>query len=356
MSRMLHADSQSSSLIPPSLAPPAIKIAGRQRMAAPAVWISIGLLAPLALAHYVAGRGVLFDLAANVSYFVAGPLLLIAITAAMVRQPIAAACSVILATVAATPLLLRIDWPEHAGPPGSDVSVLFCNLEGNPAAWDRLRLIIDQRRPDLVALVEAGRDVVERVTSDNALREAYPHRITPQPGLQWTQVVLSRHPFEMPKWEGDFKRYKFLYSFRRTALVDLPQGRLLFTVEHPPSPRGERAWNSGNNVIRLLGELVRNQFAATALPFVVAGDFNTSPTGYRDSLLRRATGLQADPLGGFPRGTWPSFFPAYWRLPLDRVWASQGIAFTRREVLEDVHSDHRPILVRFRLTGLASPQ
>jgi len=337
--------------IPPSSEPPAIKIAGRRRRVSTTIWIGIGLLAPLAIAHYVADWGFLFDLAANISYLVTGPLLLIAMIAGLVRLPIAAACSVILAIAAVTPLLLRIDWPEPEGPPGSDVSVLFCNLEGNPAAWDGLRVIIDQQQPDLVALVEAGTEVVERITSDNALCEAYPHRITPQPGLQWSNVLLSRHPFELPKWEGDFKRYKFLYSFRRTALVELPQGRILFTVEHPPSPRGERAWTSGNNVIQLLGELVRSQFAATALPFVVAGDFNTSPTGYRDSLLRRATGLQADPLGGLPRGTWPSYLPAYCRLPLDRVWGSRGIAFTRREVLENVGSDHCPILVRFRLAA-----
>jgi endonuclease/exonuclease/phosphatase (EEP) superfamily protein YafD len=315
------------------------------------LWVAIGLLAPFAAAHYVAGLGFVVDLAANVGYFAAVPLLLLAITAALIRRPIAAACSAILAIAAATPLLLRIDWPEPEGPPGSNVSVLFCNLEGNVAAWDRLRLIIDQRQPDLVALVEAGQEVVERIASDNALRELYPHRITPEPGLNWTQVVLSRHPFELPKWEGDFQRYKFLYSFRRTALVDLPQGGILFTIEHPPSPRNHLAWKSGNDALGLLGKLVKNQFAATGRPIVVAGDFNTTPTGYRDSLLREATGLHADPLGGLLHGTWPSFLPPFCSLPLDRVWASQEIAFTRREVLKNVHSDHRPILVTFRMAG-----
>jgi endonuclease/exonuclease/phosphatase (EEP) superfamily protein YafD len=332
---------------------PGTHLASRRRLVSNAIWITIGLLAPLAVAHYVAGWGVLFDLAANISYFVSVPLFLIAIIAAVVRRPIAAACSVILATAAATPLLCRIDWPKPEGPPGSNIHVLFCNLQGKPAALDRLRLIIEQRQPDLVALVEAGLEVVERIESDNALCEVYAHRITPEPGLQWGQVVLSRHPFELPKWEGEFQRYWFLYSFRRTALVHLPQGRILFTVEHPPSPRNHLAWTRGNGVIGLLGELVKNQFAATGLPIVVAGDFNTTPTGYRDRFLRQATGLHPDPLTGLPRGTWPSFLPAFSRLPLDRVWASQEIAFTRREVLEKVDSDHRPILVTFRLTDEA---
>lgn len=314
-----------------------------------AIWIGISLLAPLATAHYVAGWGFLFDLAANISYFAAGPLLLFAIIAGLVRRPIAAACSILLGIAAAAPLVVRIDRPEPEGPPGSSASVLFCNLEGDPAAWDRLRLIINQRQPDLVALVEAGREIVEQITADAELLEVYPYRITPEPGLQWTQVVLSRHPFRTPKWEGEFRRFWSLYSFRRTALVDLPQGRILFTVEHPPSPRNHLAWQSGNDVLERLSELVKNQLLATGLPIVVAGDFNTTPTGYRDNLLRGIDGFNGDPLAETPHGTWPSYLPPYCRLPLDRIWGSQEIVFTRREVLASVGSDHCPILVRFRL-------
>lgn len=313
-------------------------------------WIAVIPLAPLAVAHYAAGWGFVFDLAANISYLVAAPLFLIGIAATVFRQPVPAVAAVFLAFAAAIPLVRQIDWPQPEGPLASNTSILFCNLQGKIAAWNRLRRTIDQRDPDLIALVEAGDLVVERITSDKVLAKTYPYRILPQPGLQWPQVVLSRYSLELPSWQGDFQRYQFLYSFRRTAIVSIPHGRFLFTVEHPPSPRSQHSWAVGNQVIRLLGELVKHQFSKTGLPILIAGDFNTSPTGYRDELLREATGLNGDPLGGLSAGTWPSLFPPYCRLPLDRVWGSEGIRFTGREVLKDVGSDHRPILVHFRQT------
>jgi len=298
----------------------------------------------------------LFDALASISYFAALPLLLITLAATLLKRRSVAICGLLGVGVASAWYISRVDWPGRSNSAAADVSLLFSNIEGKPAAWLRLRKIIEQLEPDLIAIVEAEPAVIQAITADPRLSVTYPYRVMPQQGWNWSQAVLSRHPLTPLGLTSDDTRYRFLFSFHRASVVSLPQGDILLTVEHPPSPRSTEAWRSGNDKINLLGEVCREHFAATGLPVIVAGDFNTSPTGYRDRLLRRSTGLHGDPCAGILYGSWPSFFPQPFRLPLDRVWGSDGVTFISRTVLPDVGSDHSPILVRFTCDSTVEPQ
>jgi endonuclease/exonuclease/phosphatase (EEP) superfamily protein YafD len=205
--------------------------------------------------------------------------------------------------------------------------------------------VIEQRQPDIIVLIEAESSVVESVSTEKALRVRYPFGVLPQRGLAWPIIILSRFPMKPLMPAGDRDRYKFLFSFRRAGVVSLPFGEVILTAEHPPSPRTRQSWADGNQQLLLLAELIRKPFAETGLPVIVAGDFNTTPSGYRTRLLQNRTGLYGDPLGLVPQGSWPSRLPAVWRLPLDRVWVTDGLAFSSREVLQNIGSDHRPVLV-----------
>jgi endonuclease/exonuclease/phosphatase (EEP) superfamily protein YafD len=317
------------------------------------LWAGIALLLPVAVSRIFAGFGLAFDLVANVSYFTAIPLAIIAAFAFRFGNRKAMAAAAFGAVVAAAPVFGTSSLVLPAGDQSiGSGSILFCNIHGNPSAWDGLRKQLAQLTPDIVAIVEAEPAVIERIIQDEQISSAYPYRVLPRPGLEWPQVVMSRHPTRpLTFTAGDEgPRVAALFSMHRSQIVTLPIGELIFTAEHVPSPRTSAAWELGNAQLRGLGQVVRRHIAPLKMPVVVAGDFNTSPAGYRDRLMRSETGLEPDPETWPPVGTWPSRLPAYFRLPLDRVWANTEVAFVSRQVLEDIGSDHRPIYVRFRLT------
>lgn len=304
-----------------------------------------------------AGSGIYvgFDLLANVSYFLVIPLTALFLAAVCTRQWLVAAFAFVAVVAGTTPLLSPAAQRITASSAGPTASVLHCNLRGSLAAWNGVRAVMAARKPDIVSVVEVSDGVIARILADEELLQKYPHRVLPRPGLEWPQVVLSRHPMQAlpPPDMRPGTRMQSLFSSHRSSIVSLPIGDVIFSTEHVPSPRSSASWNMGNEQIVALGHLVRDHYRTYKLPILITGDFNSSPAGYRDSLMRKETALLPDPESFPPAGTWPSGLPAFMRLPLDRAWASNELAFAPPVVMGDVGSDHRPICFRFE--SLAKP-
>ncbi|MFM7137612.1 MAG: endonuclease/exonuclease/phosphatase family protein [Planctomycetota bacterium] len=315
----------------------------------------LALLGLIVVSRSCAHFHLAFDLLANVSYFLGIPLLGIAAVAVITRQWLALAGALVAVFVSVMPLLSATA-PRSAGAADDPTaSVLHCNIRGSVDAWDGLRTIMDACRPDLVSVVEISDPVIDRILADDRLLQDYPHRVLPRRGLEWSTVILSRHPMR-PLPAPEIKpqtRMQSLFSSHRSNVVTLPIGEIIFSTEHIPSPRNSASWTMGNEQIVALGHVVRDHYRSFDLPILVTGDFNSSPAGYRDGLMRSATGLLPDPESFPPRGTWPSSFPPFLRLPLDRAWASDHVSFTAGEVLPNIGSDHRPLFLRFFLDNSA---
>lgn len=305
----------------------------------------------MVVSRAASGFHVGFDLLANVSYFLVIPLLGLFLAAVGTRQWLVAASSVIAAVVGTTPLLSSAAQRIADSSAGPTASVLHCNVRGSLAAWNGVRAIMAARKPDIVAVVEVSDGIIERVLSDKELLEDYPHHVLPRRGFEWPQIVFSRHPMQaMPSAEiKPETRMQSLFSSHRSNIINLPIGKIIFSAEHVPSPRNAAAWNMGNEQIVALGHVVRDHYRTFKLPILVTGDFNSSPAGYRDGLMRKETALLPDPESFPPAGTWPSALPRFFRLPLDRAWASEHVAFDPPDILPDVGSDHRPIYFRFAI-------
>ncbi len=276
--------------------------------------------------------------------------------AALTRRWFAFAGALAATFVSATPLLSATAQRATRSSAAPTASVLHCNIRGSLTAWGGLRAIMDARKPDLVSVVEVSDEVIDRILADDPLLQAYPHRVLPRRGLEWPTVILSRHPMRtLPAPEiKPQTRMQSLFSSHRSHVVSLPIGDIIFSTEHIPSPRNSASWTMGNEQIVALGHVVCDHYRCFDLPILVTGDFNSSPSGYRDGLMRRATGLRPDPESFPPKGTWPSSFPPFLRLPLDRAWASELISFGAGEVLPQIGSDHRPLLLRFSLGDSAA--
>jgi len=113
-------------------------------------------------------------------------------------------------------------------------------MRGKPKPWTRLRRLIDRHDPDMILLVEAEEGVVRAIVEDQAAAARYPHRVLPKPGMSWAHVMLSRHPLQPLRLQGDRQRHGHRFTYHRASVVELPQGKIILSVEHFTSPRN--AW------------------------------------------------------------------------------------------------------------------
>ncbi len=237
--------------------------------------------------------------------------------------------------------------------PTADLSLLLCNAQGLGGTEDALAAAILRESPDVVVLVEVYDAMANRLAARPEIALLYPHTVLPRRGLAWPIVILSRFPLheltlELPPG-GDLDAYQQLFAFRRSQIVDAPAGRFILTAVHAPSPRTDETWANGNEVVAMLAELYRHRLLPLDRPTLIAGDFNTTPLGGRASLLRKLSGLHCDAAVHPFAGSWPDRLPSPLRLPLDQVWHSTDTVVTARTVLEDVGSDHRPVLLHIAL-------
>ncbi|TNC08609.1 endonuclease/exonuclease/phosphatase family protein [Methylobacterium terricola] len=219
--------------------------------------------------------------------------------------------------------------------PATCVSILIVNVLQSNRAYDRLLRLVRRHDPDLILALEtdAGwRDAL------HPLRARYPHGVDQAQDNTYGLIFYSRLPL-------DDVTVRFLIERDVPSVragVTLPSGeRFTFHGVHPrpPHPGHSSATRDGELV------LVAREVAREGGPTVVAGDLNDVAWS-RTTRLFQAIGGLLDPRVG--RGAYPTFH-AGWpilRWPLDHVFFSEHFLVARLERLDNVGSDHFPILIR----------
>ncbi len=321
-------------------------------------WMWIGMLALVASSRFFAALAWPIDLLANVSYFVVLPAAITLLLALWRGRMIGGAVMLVVVLVGAWPVRFML-WPRGAASAASvasprwELRVLEVNVKGSKEALDGLARIINRTQPDVVIVIEIPAFLEKHLLGAPGVKEQLHFVIAPDIGSPWRDMMMSRFPLHQLHFDGDASQYQGVFAFQRSCFVDAPGGRFLLSAMHPPSPREAQSWARGNEWTSRLAEVCRRFLLKPGVPVVIAGDFNTTPAGHRHRLMRSHSGLRpVDELGGWS-GTWPSNWPGPLRLPIDRVWVSPDVQFISREVLEDIGSDHRPILVTLSLPGAA---
>jgi endonuclease/exonuclease/phosphatase (EEP) superfamily protein YafD len=194
-----------------------------------------------------------------------------------------------------------------------------------------IRTSIEAADPDIVVLIELGRDASSRI--DEVLK-AYPYRAASMRMDQTRgpsrSVIGSRFPltaFEDPP-DG-------LHAV--AAVARTPLGPLNVVGVHLTRPWPfQEQWGQISQTMAL-------QAVVEGLdgPVLVAGDFNSVSSARIGRQVRRDLGLHPAP--GFP-GTWPAALPPPLGMTIDQVYASPDLAFVRRELGRPTGSDHRPVV------------
>lgn len=328
------------------------------------LWVGLIALGLWALSRLIGDRSWVLALAANTSYLAMYPLALVGLVALLTRRILTAGLALALAMFAMLPVaesLRPSRWVpglvETPLPPGADNApyrLLVLNMQDQPSSIAPLGAIVARERPDLVALIECSPDLINEVLANPDIATHLPFSSSTLPRERWPLLTLSRHPMHQATFSSGAPGYEWLFAYHRTQLVDLPQGRILFTATHVTSPTTAETWRQGNRGLEILVRCLRNDLQPTGVPILLGGDFNCTRPSHRFRWFEANSGLHpADPIGSIV-GSWPTNLPGPLRIGIDQAWASPGLVWVERRVLEDVDSDHRPVLFGFRF-GSAAP-
>lgn len=262
--------------------------------------------------------------------------------AAMVVGQRAAGALALAFAAAAFATIWSAQWSSHrnaasaaagAAPPA--YTLLQLNLRYDNPDHAAVLSLIARRRPDIITLNEVSQAWAEAL---ERIREAYPHRIIcPFPNGRWGSAILSRRPFA----EG-IEPMCLDRGAMAVAAIDLGGRHLDAAALHLSWPWPfEQAWQLRNLSPRL---------AELHGPALLAGDLNATPWSATVGKVMEAGGLHRVGPAGM---TWLHRRLPRWLLPLglaiDHVFAKGEVQVLSVETLEDVGSDHLPVLATFDL-------
>ncbi len=225
----------------------------------------------------------------------------------------------------------------QAEPPAAPVfRLLQVNLRFDNAAPTELLSLIGRVGPDVITLNEVSAMWKERL---RPLQAAYPHQIVcPHPAPIGGTAILSRRPFAegtAPECHdrGSLAIASIDFSGRIAEIAALHLGW--------PWPF-EQPWQ----IPHLVGPLSR--LGDTAM---LAGDLNSAPWSHSVRRIAAAGDLRV--LRGIGPtwlvGAMPDFVRRSIGLPIDNVMVKGGVVPLALRRLDDVSSDHLPVLLQFTL-------
>jgi endonuclease/exonuclease/phosphatase (EEP) superfamily protein YafD len=322
-----------------------------------------GLIAG-ALAPWLARFSFVLDIVANFT----PPLTVVALAALLWgiirRRWVLAAVAAAAALNGAALVLPARAARGPADPAATPVRVLAFNCEPlNPRPNEILDLI-RRERVDVAVLSEMPWKLLESMPRQSAFLAEYPYvQLRPQVPTRKAHVaVISRWPLRcvgqaVPgtwNWQELMPAEELPYPIQVEVLRPASAGGPFGLVGvYALSPRGSRSWRAGNEAIDHAVRWSR-QMRAGGLSVVVAGDFNSTPTGSRSRKLVGEAGLlRAKPLLEFT-GTYPATLPWPISVAIDDVCVSPEVKVISWRTLDPAGSDHRPVLATLEIPGPTS--
>jgi endonuclease/exonuclease/phosphatase (EEP) superfamily protein YafD len=218
---------------------------------------------------------------------------------------------------------------------GASYRLLHLNLRFDNATPERVLSMIGRVRPDILALTEVSEMWEERLSH---IAHAYPHSlICPPPTPIGGVAILSRRPF------ADAEPQCHERGALAVAGIDLGGERVDVAALHLGWPWPFDQPHVAPRMAQVLGGLGDDA--------IVAGDFNAVPWSWT---VREMAGKARLKLVEGVGPSWlflglPDFLRRHAGLPIDHVLVKGGAITHSIRRLEDVGSDHLPILHEFSL-------
>ena len=214
---------------------------------------------------------------------------------------------------------------------------MLMNINANNGNTEQVLESIKKAGPDILLLEEVTPKWAGELEVLNA---TYPYRVAkPQEGC-FGIMLLSKYPLE----HGKVVQIGQAGAPLIVAEAFLPQGVVAIIGTHPLPPVGSEGSLQRNAQLAAIPHIVHQQ----QHPVLLIGDLNTSPWSSHFTQLMKESGLKNSMKGFGHQPSWPvnHFFL---RIPLDHVLHSPEITIHNRMVVQDVGSDHFPVIVDFSI-------
>ena len=309
-----------------------------RRLSFAGLWCAAGIVtAAISLAAFGARLWWPLDLASSfrAQYFVA--LVVLGAGAALLRRRRSALAIAAVALLNLLPLLPLFTGGGTAGADGPVHRAVCMNVH-----------VFNRHRADVLAwLRDADADLIVLLeTSDRwlaalaPLRASHPHVVAEPRSDAFGIAVFSRYalvdarvvslgPAMVPSVFGT---------------VQLAGQEITLLATHPVPPWGGRLAAMRDEQIDRICSLI----AGAPRPLLLLGDLNTTPFAPSFEKLLDATGLRDSAAGFGYQPTWPAWCPPL-AIPLDHCLHSTDIDIVDRRTGPALGSDHRPLLVDFRV-------
>jgi endonuclease/exonuclease/phosphatase (EEP) superfamily protein YafD len=220
---------------------------------------------------------------------------------------------------------------------GEGLSIYFANVYiGNN---DALAIAegVEARQPDIVFFSELNSRTFQELVE---LLPQYPlHHFEPGPTAFQVAVFSKLGPEFEPEILAFFPdesaepalEVRLLYQDRPVRVIGI----------HPPPPINEFWVAQRDAQLRALA----SEIAASKLPTILGGDFNSTPWSYIFEEVISLSGLQDARRFGQLHLSWPTNLPFFMRIPIDHVLVSEEFVVTKLSVEPSVRSDHLPVYV-----------
>ncbi len=211
---------------------------------------------------------------------------------------------------------------------------------------EQVLAVLEDADPDVIAVLELGTELESKLNKE--LGDLYRHRITePRDDGNFGIGLWSKLPLQDEKI---FHLTVPLVPSISAQVIWEGQPVRLFAT-HPIPPMNSRYFQARNRHLELLAQRVRQQSQGSReASTIVVGDLNLTPWSPWYGKFLADSGLR-DCISGDQMA---SLTPTWYRWPLfpfglvlDHGFCGGGLSCSNRKVLEDIGSDHRPVLLEF---------
>ncbi len=222
----------------------------------------------------------------------------------------------------------------------AELVVLFSNVYYKNPNTQRLLPLIEEQNPDVVAMAEVTDQVFASFSAE--LKETYPYAFHKREKRFFGVAIFSKHK---PQNEEVIRYFSenALPSLQLDLIVHEKPVRVVVTHPYPPVAQ----WGAELRNEQLMG--LANTVKDSRFPMIIVGDFNMTPWSSDFQRIVKQGELKNSLVGAGFQPTWPTWLPMLLRIPIDHALVSPEIEVVDRQVLPNIGSDHRPILVKVNI-------
>jgi endonuclease/exonuclease/phosphatase (EEP) superfamily protein YafD len=266
--------------------------------------------------------------------FVVGAVILV-VAASIVRSPWSAAAAIVVAAanlVPMFPFLLTSGSTVQASQ--DSVRIMSVNVRLKNNDYDAVLGLIDRERPDIVGLQEVDAVWLAHVS---LMEDDYPYRVLRGEEGAYGLALFSRFPL----YELETSPYvEDGIQAAVVADVEMLGTRARLILTHLMAPMTAARAELRNRQLEEIAGIVKAHSSHESILF---GDLNITPWSPFYRRLERETQLANAAYARGYRPTWHSGLCPV-KIPIDHILVSDGLRTGRFRTLDDIGSDHLPIV------------